>query len=82
MKRFAREVLLEMKWSGYGIHDITISYVSRGSPGDIALIGGMEISKIDRSFLILSDGTHIPFHRLRKIENDKEILWIRKGGLP
>lgn len=54
-----------------------ISYIHRGARGNIKIIEGSSIDRLEGGFLILKDGTQIPFHRIIKIEYDNEILWIK-----
>jgi uncharacterized protein (UPF0248 family) len=79
MRKFARDALLEMKWGSERLGDVLISYVSRGSPDDTAFIRGEDISEIGRSFLILNDDTHIPYHRMKEIRCNEELIWVREG---
>lgn len=79
MRKFARDALLEMRWGKQRLDDVLIRYVSRGSPGDTAFIRGEDISDMGRSFVILKDETHIPYHRMREIRCNGELIWIREG---
>lgn len=76
--KFPRSVLNEVKWKGFDITMCKIHYISRGSPGDIAIAEGSEIKEIDSGFLILEGvpyEKYIPYHRIKKIEyGDKTIF--------
>ncbi|MBM4240997.1 MAG: DUF504 domain-containing protein [Euryarchaeota archaeon] len=52
-----------------------ITYLHRGSPGNLKSVDGYMIDRLERGFLILNDGTQIPFHRIVKIEYDEDIIW-------
>lgn len=77
MNGFPRKVLLKIKWSMDNIDQCTVDYINRGSPGDIRSICGEDIEDITKSYLILKDDTHIPYHRISKITLNDEVLWIR-----
>jgi uncharacterized protein (UPF0248 family) len=77
MKGFVRDVLLKMKWSTADFDSTRIIFVSRGSPNNTGSISGEEVEHLGRSFIITFDGTHIPYHRVKEIWNNDEIIWIR-----
>ena len=52
-----------------------ITYIHRGIPGNIKTINADSITKIERGFLVLKEGTEIPVHRIIKITNNNNILW-------
>ncbi len=57
------------------IDQAKITYIHRGALGNLKTIKGSSIDKLEDGFLILKDGTQIPFHRIIKIEyNDKTLL--------
>ncbi len=56
------------------IDQAEISYIHRGAPGNLKTINGSFIDRMENGFLILNDGTQIPFHRIIKIDyNDKTL---------
>ena len=57
------------------INEIKIIYVHRGAIGNLKKINGDSIERLERGFLILNEGTQIPYHRIIKIENKDKILW-------
>jgi len=59
------------------INQAKISYIHRGAPGNLKTIKGSFIDRLENGFLILNDGTQIPFHRIIKIEYNDKILYIR-----
>ena len=52
-----------------------ITYIHRGVPGNLKTINGDSITKLERGFLVLKEGTQIPVHRIIKITNNNKILW-------
>lgn len=64
-----KEILNKLKWKeGEDLSDAEIFYVSRGSPGDSASVGGIEIRSIESFGFELDTGSYIPYHRVYKIE--------------
>jgi uncharacterized protein len=59
------------------ISETQITYIHRGVQGNLKKISGESIERVDRGFLILKEGTQIPFHRIIKIENNDKVLWKR-----
>jgi len=59
------------------INQAKISYIHRGAPGNLKTIKGSFIDRLENGFLILNDGTQIPFHRIIKIEYNDKTLCIR-----
>ncbi|MGA1792725.1 MAG: DUF504 domain-containing protein [Thermoplasmatota archaeon] len=78
----ARDVLLKERWSSDSIEDLYIEYIDRGAADDRSILQGSEIVHIGRSFLELSGGSNISFHRVTRIYRGKELIWERflKGG--
>lgn len=54
-----------------------ISYIHRGARGNIRTTEGSSVASLKGGFLILKDGTQIPFHRIIKIEYEQEIIWMK-----
>ncbi|WP_048191684.1 DUF504 domain-containing protein [Methanobacterium sp. SMA-27] len=72
----ARNIINMVLWHpGMEINEIKISYIHRGAPGNLKQINGIYIERIERGFLILREGTQIPYHRIVKIENKNKILY-------
>ncbi len=76
-----RAILNKLKWHHeYELSRATIIYTHRGAPGDVAAVDGEFILEINPSFFVrLSDGmrTHIPYHRIQRIEYDGEPIFDR-----
>ena len=78
--RYPRDVLNEIKWRGYDLSKVKIYYINRGSPNDIAMVGGSKILAIERGFIKLHSlpyETMIPFHRIKLITYDGEKIFER-----
>ena len=73
-----REILNEIKWRGYPMHECTVYYLHRGAPGDTRIIMGSAITRLGHSFFEIEDGVSIPYHRIRMIEYKGEVVY-RKG---
>ncbi len=52
-----------------------ITYVHRGSKGNLKTIKGDRINRLERGFLILDEDTQIPYHRIIKIQYKDKLLW-------
>jgi uncharacterized protein (UPF0248 family) len=57
------------------INEIKVTFVHRGAKGNLKKIDGKSIEKLERSFMILKEGTHIPYHRIIQIEYKNKIFW-------
>lgn len=57
------------------IKNSKVIYIHRGGSGNLKTIKGSSISHVEGGFLILNDGTNIPFHRIVRIEYNDKILW-------
>lgn len=78
--RFPRELLNEIKYTGHDLSKCRIYYINRGSPDNIAVVGGGQIIKIDKGFLILEGmpyEKYIPYHRIIKIEYEDDVIFDR-----
>jgi uncharacterized protein (UPF0248 family) len=66
--------------ASYTFAEVTVRYVSRGSPGDMTEVRGAEISDLDSEYFeILRPGevTCIPYHRIRSILYKGGVVWKR-----
>lgn len=73
-----RDVLNELKWRGKrSLGEAKIYYVHRGAPGDYRVMSGSEIEELNRSF-IKTDEAQIPYHRVFKIEYEKNIIFEKE----
>ncbi len=77
---FPREVLNELKWRGGRLDDAVITYLHRGAPGDRMSVRGADIVELERSFFVTAD-SKIPYHRIRRIELDDELLYLDRSEI-
>lgn len=52
-----------------------ITYIHRGTKGNLKTINGNQINKLERGFLVLDHETQIPYHRIIKIEYKDKLIW-------
>jgi uncharacterized protein len=52
-----------------------IIYIHRGTQGNLKMIAGSSIERLEGGFLILMEGTQIPCHRIIRIEYNDKIIW-------
>ncbi len=77
--KFPRELLNEIKWR-FDLGKCRIYYVHRGAPGNVKVVDGNAIKRIDRGFLILEgevQDVHIPYHRIFRIDYNDQIIFER-----
>lgn len=72
----AKNILDMLFWHPHkDISYTKISYIHRGAPGNIKTISGRRVENMEKGFLVLEDETHIPFHRIIKIEHNQKVIW-------
>ncbi len=77
MGEFPRDVLLRYRWTeGHDLSRLEISYVSRGSPNDIAVVSGADITDVGRGHFEMGD-TIIPYHRVIEISDGGNTIFSR-----
>ncbi|HOL41624.1 DUF504 domain-containing protein [Methanospirillum sp.] len=60
---------------------VTIGYLNRGAGGDCSIIHGTEVIRLENRYIVQSRNVgceeegYIPYHRIRWIMYDKEIIW-------
>jgi uncharacterized protein len=62
------------------INKCRVTFINRGSMGNLKTIPGNMIDRIQGGFMILLGGAQIPYHRIVKIECNSKIIW-RKNQL-
>ncbi len=73
--QMARNIINMILWHPeMQITETKITYIHRGAPGNLKKINGDSIERLERGFLILNEGTQIPYHKIVKIGNNN-ILW-------
>ncbi|MDI6707582.1 MAG: RNA repair domain-containing protein [Candidatus Thermoplasmatota archaeon] len=73
----AKEILNKLKWTK-DIKKAEIWYLHRGAKNDTKIISGSEILALGKSFFETGEAS-IPYHRIRKIFYDNELVWERKS---
>lgn len=64
----------------FNFGDVTIWYVDRGAQGDLSKTGGSDIRALESHYFEIESATgvkRIPYHRIRKIAYEAEIVWER-----
>ena len=78
---FPREVLNRIKWTDNPeLEGVEVWYLHRGAPGDIKMVEGREIIRLEHSYFVLrtrGKETRIPYHRIRKITCRDEVVYDR-----
>ncbi len=80
--KFPRELLNEVKYTGYDLSKCTIYYINRGSPNDVGIVEGGQIIEIGKGFLILEGipyERYIPYHRIVRIEYGDTVIFEKHG---
>jgi uncharacterized protein (UPF0248 family) len=74
----AKQALNELRWHRQRLEDAVIVYLHRGAPGDEMAVRGSDVLALRSSFFDLRDGASIPYHRVRRIELDGQVVWARR----
>ncbi len=76
----ARDVLNEIKWrNNLALSETTIFYRNHKQP-HLMTLQGTQIKSWDKSFIYTSKETSIPFHRVEKILNKGQVMYIKNKG--
>ncbi|BDZ69746.1 DUF504 domain-containing protein [Methanobacterium petrolearium] len=61
-----------------------VTYSHRGPKGNLKTIPATDIQGLERGFMVMIDGSMIPYHRIIKIECDNMLIWkkILKKEVP
>ncbi|UYP45310.1 hypothetical protein NEF87_001595 [Candidatus Lokiarchaeum ossiferum] len=74
-----RNFLIKLQWTDYPTKDqIKIVYRARGAPNDENTVTWNQITKVEKMGMDLMDETYIPFHRILRITNGEEILYVKQ----
>ena len=80
----AKRILDMLRWHPeMKMENCRVTYLHRGSAGDLKTSPATDIQTLEGGFMIMIDGTMIPYHRIVKIECDKRVIWDKspkKGG--
>ncbi|MDN5373881.1 MAG: uncharacterized protein PWP32_646 [Methanothermobacter sp.] len=75
----AKNVLDLLMWHPkWDIERCRISYLHRGASRNLKTIRGSDIERLERGFMILRDGSSIPYHRVVKIVCDNSFIWKKQ----
>lgn len=79
----AYEELNKLKWTGK-LANARIIIRHRGAPNDEKLVLGKDIIEVHKAYFLCTDSktgeeTHIPMHRILKIESEDRLLWEKRG---
>ena len=80
-----RKVLNKLKWDSQDLDECEIYFLHRGAPDDLKVYPGHKVKEIASSYLLFLDEEEeevvIPFHRLRKIYNQKtnQLIWVKNS---
>lgn len=71
-------VLSQLEW-GEGIDPRRLEYLvtDRGAPDDRRVLAAPEVTGRDRSYLHLSGGGRVPYHRVLEVRMEGRVLWAR-----
>ncbi len=77
----SHEILLKFRHDPrYSFSGISVSYIDRGAPGDESTATGDQICSLGPYFMEILSAERvkpIPYHRIKKICYNTEILWQR-----
>jgi uncharacterized protein (UPF0248 family) len=72
----ARNILNMILWHPeIEIQECQITYQHRGSLGNLKTIPAANIERLEGGFMIMFDGSQVPYHRIVKVECDEKIIW-------
>ncbi len=77
--KYPRELLNEIKWR-FDLSKCRVYYIHRGAPGNVKVVYGNTIKRIEKGFLILEgeiQDVHIPYHRIFRIDYKDHIIFER-----
>jgi uncharacterized protein (UPF0248 family) len=66
----------------YDFSKASVEYVNRGAPGDRSKVVGTQIQNLEQGGMEIESArgtTFIPYHRIRRISYDGEIMWARQN---
>jgi len=80
----AKRILDMLRWHPeMNIENCRVTYLHRGSVGNLKTIPATDIQTLEGGFMIMVDGAMVPYHRIVKIECDNRLIWKKspkKGG--
>jgi len=78
-----RRALDALQW-GEGRHlaDLEFLVVDRAAPGGQRKLQGRDLKGRDASYLIMADGTQLPFHRVVEVHLEGRTVWKKRTREP
>ena len=77
--RTSHALLLRLRHDAkFDFSKVSVEYVDRGAPGDRSNVQGNRIRKLEQGGMQIESEkgeTYIPFHRMRRITYDGQIMW-------
>ncbi|HOI40257.1 MAG TPA: RNA repair domain-containing protein [Methanobacterium sp.] len=81
----AKRVLDMLIWHPeMDVGNCQVTYSHRGVLGNIKTIPAADIKGLEGGFMIMVDGSMVPYHRIVKIECEDKLIWaknIKQGDL-
>ena len=81
--RTSHALLLRLRHDAkFDFRKVSVEYVDRGAPGDRSAVLGDQILGLERGGMQIKSikgETYIPFHRMRRISYDGQIMWEKSG---
>ncbi len=72
------ELLSRILWGSEDRGEYKVVFVSRGSEGDVEVVSGLQLKRLERGFMVVDTGfeeKHIPFHRVVAVYKGGRLLW-------
>ena len=80
----AKRILDMLQWHPeMDIEKCQVTYLHRGTENNLETIPATDIEGLEGGFMIMFDGSMVPYHRVIKIECENRLIWKKgpkKGG--
>ncbi len=80
----AKRILDMLQWHPeMDIEKCQVTYLHRGTENNLKTIPATDIEGLEGGFMIMFDGSMVPYHRVVKIECENRLIWKKgpkKGG--
>ena len=80
----AKRILDMLQWHPeMDIEKCQVTYLHRGTENNLKTIPATDIEGLEGGFMIMFDGSMVPYHRVIKIECENRLIWKKgpkKGG--
>ncbi|CDG65826.1 MAG: uncharacterized protein PWQ15_857 [Methanobacterium sp.] len=72
----AKRILDMLKWHPeMNIEKCQVTYLHRGTRDNLKTIPATDIERLEGGFMIMFDGSMVPYHRIVKIECENQLIW-------